>query len=331
MRLKPDSALFRNNLGVVLTALGLFDQAVREHQWAIRLQPNYPEAYFNLGNAQRGKREWEKAAAAYRSALQSNPSYALAHDNLGGVLKELGDVAGALACYRHASALAPESAAMHSNLVYAMLFDPRIGPAEIREECARWDERHAAPLRSAILPHVNRRERNRCLRVGYVSPNFSRHVISHFLVPLLESHGKADFQIFCYSSVRNPDDLTTRLKQSADVWRDVVGLNDDILANQIRTDEIDILVDLTQHMAENHLPLFARKPAPVQVAWLGYPGTTGLRTMDYRFTDAAMEPAGAVWSESVERPIRLPDSWFCFDPIKDYPDVGSLPRNGWDM
>jgi predicted O-linked N-acetylglucosamine transferase (SPINDLY family) len=205
------------------------------------------------------------------------------------------------------------------------LFSPAFDDRALLAEAARWEEQHAAPLRRFILPHANRPDADRRLKVGYVSPNFWRHVICHFLAPLLEGHDHAAFEIYCYASVKRPDQTTARFRKSADVWRDVLGMSDEALSAQVRADGIDILVDLTQHMADSRLLAFARKPAPVQVAWLAYPGTTGLRSIDYRFTDAWLEPDGAPGLESVERPVRLPDSWFCFDPIDEYPQPGELP------
>ena len=231
----------------------------------------------------------------------------------------------AMQCFRQAVALKPDDAQLDSNLVYAALFHHGTSVSSLREVQDAWDQRHAAPLRTAIAPHENSRDPGRRLKIGYVSPDFCAHVITHFLAPLLEGHDHSRFEVFCYSSVRRPDALTERLRRSADVWREVLGMRDDELANQIRRDGIDILVDLTQHMADNQLLVFARKPAPVQVAWLGYPGSTGLRTMDYRITDAHMEPEGAEWSQSVEKVVRLPDSWFCFDPIEAFPEPGDLP------
>ena len=189
----------------------------------------------------------------------------------------------------------------------------------------RWNRHFGEPLGRWIIPHVNDRDPERRLRIGYVSPDFRHHVICHFLTPLLEAHDHTQFAIHCYASVRRPDAITERLKKTADLWRDVRGVGDEALAEMIRADGIDILVDLTQHMADNQLLVFARKPAPVQVAWLGYPASTGLEAMDYRFTDAFMEPVDSPWSKSVERTVRLPDAWFCFDPIDEYPEPGPLP------
>jgi predicted O-linked N-acetylglucosamine transferase (SPINDLY family) len=216
---------------------------------------------------------------------------------------------------------------VHSNLIYTLLFHLRHDPGTISEEHHRWNLQFAEPLRQFFPPHSNDRDPERRLRIGYVSPDFRHHPVGRFVKPLLEAHHHSKTEIYAYASVKRADSLTARLKTSVDVWRDVLSMNDEALARQIREDEIDILVDLTQHMEDNRLPVFARKPAPVQVAWLGYPGSTGLKAMDYRLTDAWMEPEGAAWSASVEEPVRLPDSWFCFDPFGEYPERGELPAH----
>jgi predicted O-linked N-acetylglucosamine transferase (SPINDLY family) len=145
------------------------------------------------------------------------------------------------------------------------------------------------------------------------------------VVPLLQAHDHTGLEIHGYASVQRPDDLTATLRQAADVWHDALGVSDEALAEQIRADGIDILVDLTMHMSQNRLLLFARQPAPVQVTWLAYPGGTGLSAFAFRLTDHHLDPEGAPWSESVEQPLRLPDSWFCYDPIDEFPPVGELP------
>jgi len=277
-----------------------------------------------LGVALARQSQFDQAIAAYRRALELKPGYPEAHMNLGNAFKDRGELDEALATYRRALQLKPDYREAHSNLIYTLHFHPDHDDRTIAEEQDRWNRQFAEPLRIFHRPHANDGDPERRLRIGYVSPNFYRHVICHFLTPLLEAHDKARVEIYCYASVRRPDAFTERVKKSADVWRDVPGLGDQDLAERIRADQIDILVDLTQHMADNRLPMFARKPAPVQVAWLGYPASTGLPAVDYRFTDALMEPEGSAWSESVETPIRLPDSWFCFDPIES-PKVAALP------
>src|SRR5262249_38309202 len=152
----------------------------------------------------------------------------------------------------------------------------------IRDECRRWNAQHAEPLAKGIRPHANLPDPERRLRIGYVSPDFRDHADSFFTIPLLSNHDHGRFEIFCYSQVAHPDALTERLRGYADIWRDIVGLSDQQVADLVRGDGIDILVDLKVHTADNRLLVFARKPAPVQVTWLGYPGTTGLSAMDYR-------------------------------------------------
>ena len=320
-----DNAEAHNNLGVALSGQGKLDEAIAEYRRASQLKPDMAEAHSNLGDALRNCGQIDEAIAAYRRALQIKPDYSEAHNNLAVAYKDRNELDEALVCYRRAMTLEPHNSTTHSNLIYTLHFDPGFDAPSIADEHRRWDRQFAEPLRKFHKLHLNNRDPERRLRIGYVSPDFRHHVICHFLLPLLERHDHAGFEIHCYASVKRSDEITGRIRKNADVWSDVLILSDEKLAERIRGDEIDILVDLTQHMGDNRLPVFARKPAPVQVAWLGYPGSTGLSAMDYRLTDAWMEPEGAAWSESVETPVRLPDSWFCFDPIDDFPVPGELP------
>ena len=175
------------------------------------------------------------------------------------------------------------------------------------------------------------RDPDRRLKIGYVSSNFYRQAECFFVVPLLEHHDRRSFEIHCYASVTRPDAVTTRLQNAADAWHDVQRMLNETLVEKIRDDKIDILVDLGMHMGNKRLTMFARKPSPVQATWLAYPGTTGLDTIDYRLTDAHMEPLDADDSWSSEQPVRLPDCWCCYEPVGEYPLVNALPaiRNGY--
>ncbi len=331
LAVEPRHANALHLLGVIAHQAGRNDVAVDLIRQAIAIHPNYPEAHLNLGVALYENRQLPEAIAACRQAVALNPNLPKAHNNLGNACKEAGRLDEAITCYRRAIALDPSYTDAHSNLLYTLLFHPSYDSVALADEHRHWHRQFAEPLRKFQQPHANDRDTERRLRIGYVSPDFWHHVTCHFLTPLLEAHDHARFEIFCYASVRRPDAITERLKKSTDVWRDALALRDDALADQIREDKIDILVDLSQHMAQNRLLVFARKPAPVQVAWLGYPGSTGLEAMDYRLTDACMEPEGAAWSESVETAVRLPDSWFCFNPLDEFPVTGGLPalREGY--
>jgi len=258
--------------------------------------------------------------------IELDPNDAEGWNNLGGADKEQGLLDVALASFRRAVQLQPERADFQSNLIYTLYFHPSQDDRVIAAEHESWNRRFAAPLRKLHRSHVNDRDPHRRLRIGYVSPDFRRHPICLFLLPLLEAHDRADVEIYCYASVKSPDELTGRVRKAATVWREVLGLGHEALAELIRADQIDILVDLTQHMANNRLLTFAYKPAPIQVAWLGYPAGTGLPAMDYRFTDHSLEPEGSAWCASVETPVRLPDSWFCYDAVES-PEVAALPAS----
>ena len=308
-----------SNLGNTLKDKGQFDEAIAAYRQAITLKPQYAEAYNNLGVTLNDKGHPDEALAACRQALALKPDYPGALNNFGNALKDQGQLDAAVAAYRQALALAPNDARIHSNLLYTLHFDPACDAHTLADENRRWNLQHATPLKSHIQPHTNDPTPDRRLKVGYVSPDFREQAESFFTVPLLENHDHAACEIFCYSSVLRPDPITQRLRKHADVWRDVRGESDPALAHIIRRDGIDILVDLTMHMARNRAPLFARKPAPVQVCWLAYPGGTGLDTMDYRLTDAFMDPPDADTSCYVEHSLRLPHCWVVYDPLINIP------------
>jgi predicted O-linked N-acetylglucosamine transferase (SPINDLY family) len=263
----------------------------------------------------------DEAIAAYRQAITLKPDFSIAHSNLGTVLMDKGSLDEAIASYRLAITLKPDFSLAHSNLVYALHFHSAFDAQAIAGEHQHWNRQFADPLKAFILPHANNKDPERRLRIGYVSPDFFAHAESFFVVPLLAAHDPSQYEIHAYASVRRPDQVTDRLRRSVNVWHDVLGLSDEELAGKIRHDGIDILVDLTMHMADNRLLLFARKPAPVQVTWLAYPGSTGLETIDYRITDTWMDPPSHGTDGYSEESIRLPDSWCCFDPMSDLPPV----------
>ena len=266
----------------------------------------------------------DQAIVHFQKALELDPGRFEALGNLGLALLDQGLVAEAISCHRHAMTRSPELARAHSNLLYTLHFSPQHDSAAIWDEHRRWDERHARPLAQSIRPHQNQRSPDRRLRVGYISPDFRGHVVRHNLLPLFREHDHERFDIVCYADVAEPDDVTERLRAGADTWREVIGLTDEQVAEQIRQDRIDLLVDLSLHSG-NRLLVFARKPAPVQATFAGYPGTTGLSTIDYRLTDPYLDPPGRNDRYYSEESIRLPDSFWCYDPPADAPPVATLP------
>ncbi|HEY2414933.1 MAG TPA: tetratricopeptide repeat protein [Pirellulaceae bacterium] len=329
--LQPELAEAYVNLGNVLADSRRLSEAVTCFQHAIRLKPDLAEAHNSLGTALYEQGQFANAADCYRQAVTLLPDYAEAHSNLGAALKNVGQVDESIAHHRRAVELRPDSSSAHSSLLYTLNYSPNYDAVAIYEECKCWDQRHAEPLRQIIQPFANDRSPDRRLRVGYVSPNFRDHCQAFFTIPLFSSHDHRQFEVFCYSDVLWPDAITERLRSNADVWREVNTLSDEEVAAQIRADGIDILIDLTMHMERRRLLVFARQPAPVQACWLAYPGTTGLATMEYRLTDPFLDPPGLFDHYYAEESVRLPDTFWCYDPLTDQPAINVLPvrSNGY--
>jgi len=303
------------SLGTVLKMKGQADEAITTFRQAIALNPALAEAHNNLANSLKERGEIDEAIASYRRAIALKPNYADAYNNLGNALKETARMDEAVAAFREAVALDPQSAAHHSNLVYTLYFHRDYDLRMIAEELRRWNKQHAEPLGKFVRAHHNDRNADRRLRVGYVSPDMRNHCQAFFMLPLLEHHDREQVTVYCYSTGLVVDQLAARHQKLADVWRDCRGIADQNLAELIRADQIDVLVDLTLHMANHRLLVFARKPAPVQVTWLGYPGSTGLSAIDYRLSDPHIDPVDRDESIYSEKTVRLPDTFWCFDPL----------------
>jgi predicted O-linked N-acetylglucosamine transferase (SPINDLY family) len=212
--------------------------------------------------------------------------------------------------------LRPSDARLHSALLFDLHYDPDLEPAELFEEHRAWADRHATFGTEPLSAHANSVSTDRCLRIGYISADFREHTRARFIRSFIENHDQSAYEVFCYCDVAKPDALTERFQQHADAWRTTIGMSDDELASLIRQDRIDILVDLTGHMSGNRLLVFARKPAPVQVCYPGYPDTTGLSTIDYCI---GAEHVDAPGSERffTEKLIRLSPSSQCYTPTDD--------------
>jgi predicted O-linked N-acetylglucosamine transferase (SPINDLY family) len=314
MHLMPELAQAHNNLGLAFWRLGRQDEA-RDSFWqAVHLQPDLAEAQNNLGTTLAARGLPDEALACYERAVQLEPGHAEALTNLGNAYKDQGRLAEAVATYRAAVAKRPDDPKIHSNLLLALHYQAGIDPIEILAESRRFAERHAPPP-GGLTPTVTSLPlEGRRLRVGYVSPDFREHPVAFFLEPILASHDRRRFEIFCYANVSRPDEVTERLRRCADHWRSLVGLSDAQVADVIRGDDIDVLVDLAGHTGGNRLGAFARKPAAVQASYLGYLGTTGLPAMDYYITDAHADPPGSAEVYYQEELIHLPECAFCYAP-----------------
>jgi len=323
LALRPDHAEAWNCLGVARKQLGLRAAASDDFRRAAKARPGLIAGWINLGDTLNEAGQVRAARKASRTALVLDPARADGWSTLGNALASGGAAAGAVILYERAMRSAPRRADLHSNLLLALNNDPSIPPRVLRERHADWGNRHAL-LRRAT--HANLRDRARRLRIGYVSPDFRRHSVAYFFEPLLTHHDREAVEIFCYADVRQPDEVTARLRASADVWRQTLGMDDEALAERIAEDGIDILVDLAGHTAGNRLRVFSAKPAPAQISWLGYPNTTGLAAMDYRFVDAITDPPGDSDAYATEILVRLDGGFLCYLPSPDIPMPA--PRRG---
>ena len=328
LALKPDFAEAHNNLGNALRDQGKLEESVAAYHAALALKPDFAEAHNNLGAVYRSQGLPAAAAAACRRAVRLKPDFAEAHCNLGNVLRDQGKLEEAVAACRAALALKPDFAEAHSNLIFTMNYDARVTPEEIFAESRDWNLHHAAPRAEPIRARHIPPDPERRLRIGYVSPDLRSHSVSYFVEPLLASHDRDAVEVFCYAEVTQPDRVTARLRNLADGWRSTVGLTDAEVAERIREDRIDILIDLAGHTANNRLQVFARRPAPVQVSWCGYPNTTGMTAIDYRLTDAHADPHGDADALHSETLVRLPDCFLCYAPPHDAPEAAPPPHAG---
>jgi predicted O-linked N-acetylglucosamine transferase (SPINDLY family) len=312
--LRPELAEVHNNLGLALLNLGWVDEALARFEQAIRLRPDYADAANNLGLALDAQGNLDDALDCFEQAVTINPDHHGALTNRGNAYRDQGCMAEAITSYRKALAVRPDAAQVHSNLLLAMHYQSGADPGEILAEARHYAQQHAAPLAGTIERHAIRPLDGRRLRVGYVSADLREHPVAYFLEPILAAHDHHHWEILCYADVPRPDAVTERLQGYADHWRSLVGLSDAQSAEIIRSDSIDILVDLAGHTAGNRLLAFARKPAPIQASYLGYLGTTGLPAIDYYLTDAQADPPGLTDSDYQERLVRLPACAFCYSP-----------------
>jgi len=319
--LKPDYFEGRLNLGSALLDAGELDRALAHYQQALALNPRSASAHNNLGNLYREMRRPTEAIAAYRCALELDPSHARAHANLANMLRDAGDNQGAIDGFRRSLALSPNQSEVWSNMLLTLSGSDTLSREAIYAEHAAYGQHFARLIPSR--PRSRQAHAKGRLRVGYVSSDFRKHAVATFFQPLLAAHDTARFEIFCYYNYHRGDEVTAAIRERAEHFLPVAGVPDRVLAERITRDGIDILVDLNGHSADNRLPLFLLAPAPVQVTWLGYPGTTGLGTMDYRLTDIHADPPGLTDSLHTETLWRLPATAWCYQPYAIAPPAAS--------
>lgn len=349
------------NLGIALRAQGKLAEAQRSFARATQLKPAYGEALEALAHAHIALYDWQSAArvleesvtlwpskaelrsdlgtvyqamgrftdaiSAFKEALDLNPNLTLALNGLGGAFLGAGDLAQAEQCYRKCLALSEGDLRAWSNLLLLLNYLPDRNPADVLQEHVAWGR--MAQSNVSMVP-LGAHDDLRRLKVGYVSSDFREHSAASFFEPLVAHHDHQRFEIYCYSDLPRPDETTRRIMRNADQWRDIHALSDLDVARQVVDDGIDILIDLGGHTGNTRLRVFAYKPAPLQLTYLGYPNTTGLSTIDGRVTDLTADPMGADANYS-EPLLRLPGCFLTYLADPGAPPVASSPalENGY--
>lgn len=370
LEIRPGFAGALSNLGSILLNLGRFVEGVAAYRQAVELQPDLIEAQINLATAveEPGRliiamdhfrrilahqpdsysalmrmaqghlalREHDLAEDYVQKVLAIKPDSLDAHILLASIAAAQGLNRRALDINRQAQALGARQAAQMM-AVFHSLYSDQTDDAQIYDvaqslvrEYTKDRESWPQTRKTASGMPWNKRDPARKLRIAYVSKDFARHSVAYFLEPVIRHHDREKVTVYCYANLFHPDAITERFQQLADVWRDIAMLGDDDLEKMVMEDEIDILVDLSGYTIGGRLSLFARKPAPVQVSYLGYPATTGLTAIDYRLIDAVTDPIGQSEAFYAEKLRRLPDCFLTYQPMQDAPEVAPAPflQNG---
>ena len=312
-------------LGAVLAATGDADGAIAGYERALALEPTLADASLALAGLLKATGRYDAAEACCRGALAAGGKSAAVEQILASVLFEQGRVDEALGAIRSALALDDRDAGAHSALLRMLNYADGQEPLAVAREHRAWGEKHARGLERSAPPHHNPRAPSRKLRIGYVSPYFRKHAVTFFLETVIEHHDRDRFELILYADVVQPDEYSARLQAHGAAWRATAGLSDEALAKLVRGDAVDILVDLSGHTPGNRLLAFARRPAPVQATWNGYPNTTGMQAMDYRITDAHCDPPGETEHLHSEALLRLRPIYMAWRPPADAPEPGPPP------
>lgn len=356
LALNPDDAEIHFNIANALESKNDLDQAIEHYQKSLAINPNDPETWVNLGSALNKQRQFEKAIVSYQKAIDLNPGNADAYNNIGTIHSILRNQDEAEKCFLQAIQLNPEFSKPHKNLSYIYanrgLLDKTMEELD-KALAIEPDYPHAQSNRLFYMNYTgsnqltlydkhrqwgnacmqkyevqtkwsNNTDPERPLKIGYVSHDFFTHSVAYFLEPILQNYSKKNFKIYCYANVEKPDKITERFQSITDEWRDVYTLADEKIRQLILQDEIDILIDLSGHTGNKSPTLFAMKPAPLQLTYLGYPNTTGLPTIDYRITDEWADPDNQD-ALHTEKLLRLKTGFLCYRPLDDAPDIGEPP------
>ena len=316
LELKPDFGEAFGNLGVVFLGLGELLDAEKALSAAAQIRPMDPVILTNLGCAFAALGRMTEATQWHRKALKLDARNTAALNNLAVSLKDQGQINDALKVYDRLIELAPEDYSARSNRLMCLNYREACDGVTIFRSHREWEKNLKKPIES--FTPVNKTSR-RPLKVGIVSPDLWTHSVANFLIPLLQHYDREEFHITCYSDTQVPDETTEMLKRFSNSWREIRNLSDESVSKRIRSDNINILIDLAGHTGNNRLTVFAQRVAPIQITWLGYPTTTGLSQMDFRLTDVVADPPSSTEVFHSEVLVHLQPCFLCYSPPKKIP------------
>jgi len=340
--IKPNYAQAFNHLGNTLAVQSMshpetikklrrLEEAEAYYKKALIIKHDYFEAHYNLGILFKYLNRLEEAEASYRKAISYKHGFALAHNNLGNTLKELGKLKDAELNYEQALIFKPDLIQAHYNKNFCLNYSSLLSQNLIYQEHLEFEKKFGGlEVRTSLNLPFKKKPGDK-LRIGYVSGDFKKHSVAYFFENLLEHHNYNIVEIFCYYNDNFIDETTKRLMSFSNHWRSIYEISDQDTVDLIKNDRIEILVDLSGYTAKNRLLVFAQKPSPIQVTWLGYPNTTGLSAIDYRITDIIADPIGAADKLHSETLLRLPNSFLCYKGDKTVNLNVNLPQknNGY--
>lgn len=323
-------ALF--NYAKALQTLGQLQQALTTYQQVLQLKPDHMDARFGIGDLHQEQGEYDKAIECYEQLLIGNPENARLLGSLAGIKKDCGQIEEAIALYKKAVSITPEDDGLYSNFLFTLNYRENTNTSRIVEAHQVWGKYIAKRLPPSFS-FAGKRDKKR-ITIGYVSHDFHTHSVAYFLEPILACHDRERFRIICYANMATQleDSTTGRIRENIDVWRNITELSDSMAAQQIFDDNVDILIDLSGHTAWNRLPVFALRPAPIQISYLGYPNSTGLDTMDFRLTDDIADPRAMENANTcTEELVRLPHGFLTYQPPAEAPLPAPPPcaKNGF--
>lgn len=323
-----NTAALQCNRGVIFKELRRGGDSIMAFHTAVKMDPSNLSYLNNLGAAALELGLNSEALDCFEEAVRQNPKIATAQNNIGNLLKDRARGMDALPHYRKSMELDPSSSDTQSNYLLCHMYLSEMDPKTVFEEHRKWGLEKAKKTPPAFK--FKPRSPGSKLRVGFLSGDLCHHPVAHFIEPLFREYDKERFEFVAYGDQRKSDEFSERFAKQVDFWRETCSLTDEALAKKIHEDRVDILFELSGHTAYNRMGVLALKPAPLQASYLGYPGTTGLPTMDFRITDELVDPVGMTEKFHTERLIRLSRCAWCYEPDAVAPEVGTLPfqRNG---